>query len=57
MSFFQSLGQTFTNLITEIKDYFAAPGLFSWMPLDIRTVVAALLIVLLLVAIKRAVMS
>lgn len=57
MSFFQSLGQNFTNLITEIKNYFSAPGLFTWLPLDIRAVVAVLLIVLLLVAIKRAVVA
>lgn len=57
MTFFDSLGQDFTTLIESIKQYFNAPLLFSIFPNDIKAVLIAVTVVLLIVAIKRAVIN
>lgn len=57
MTFFQSLGQEFTTLIQSIQEYFSKPLLFSIFPSDIQAVIIAVIVVLLIVAIKRAVIS
>lgn len=57
MEFFQSLGQDFTTLIESVKEYFNHPLLFSFYPADIQSVLLAVTVVLLIIAIKRAVIS
>lgn len=57
MTFFQSLGQDFTTLIESIQEYFSKPLLFSIWPADIQAVIVAVIVVLLIIAIKRAVVS
>lgn len=57
MTLLQNLGQGFTSLFEEIRDYFTDNILISWLPADIQIVVGAVIIVLLIVAIKRAVLS
>lgn len=57
MTFFQSLGQDFTTLVESIKQYFNNPILFAIFPNDITLVILAVTVVLLIIAIKRAVVS
>lgn len=57
MTFFQSLGQDFTTLLQSIQEYFSKPILFSIFPADIQAVIIAVIVVLLIIAIKRAVIS
>ena len=57
MQFFQSLGQDFTSLVESVKQYFNAPLLFSIYPADIQAVLLAVTVVVLIIAIKRAVIS
>lgn len=57
MTFFNSLGQDFTTLIESIKLHFSDPLLFSIFPSDIQAVLLAVVVVLLIIAIKRAVIN
>jgi len=57
MSFFESLGQDFVTLLEGLKNFFLDQSLFWWLPADIQAVIAAVGIVLLILAIKRAVVA
>lgn len=57
MSFFESLGQNFVNLLEELQGAFLNQSLFWWLPADIQAVIAAVCVVLLILAIKRAVVA
>lgn len=57
MTFFQSLGQDITTLIESISQYFNHSYFVSIYPNDIQAVLVTVMIVLLIVAIKRAVIS
>lgn len=57
MSFFESLGQGFLNTVEEITGFFTDNILISWLPEDIQIVIFSVSLVLLVITIKRAVIS